>query len=300
MGLLILVSMCRTATPMLGWVIRAVLSSSLTGPRRGSTSPPESSLHALARLSFVAAEPALRRAAAVRSKSVTDVPLSCLGVLMSKAAVRFFLLVTLLLSLTSCSGSTRVASAGSDSTLATGAPSPENTTAVEQPLPAGGGNPAIKAAPLPVGGNEDGGPCLQVSWSGDAIPDGVGAMITSVVFEPNTYTRADNNCHTTPACINHVLRKSDTQCFLGIMPTDPAATSRDPADPVAVTVNGYVVCVDENAAVCTSFKESVTQQPGSLTVARPIVGGPTPAPQDSATGSGSDATPQSTSASPGG
>jgi len=219
---------------------------------------------------------------------------------MSKAAVRFFLLMTLLLPLASCSGSSRIDSSGSDSPLATGAPPTENTTAVEQPLPPGGGNPAIQVAPLPVGGNDPGDPCLQVSWSGDTIPDGVGAMIKSVDFEPNTYQRADNECSTKPACIDHVLRASDTQCFLGIMPTNRDATDRNQADPVSVTVNGYVVCANENGADCTSFKSAVKKQPGSLTVARPTVPGAAPAPQDSAPGSGSDATPQSTSTSTGG
>ena len=160
---------------------------------------------------------------------------------MSKAAVHLFLLVMLLLPLASCSRSSPIESVGSDSTLATRAPSTENTTAVEQPLPAGGGNPAIKAAPLPVGGNEDGGPCLGVSWSGDSIPDGVGAVIKSVDFEPDTYQRADSQCAQTPACIDHVLRASDTRCFVGIEPTNSAATGRDPVDPVSVTVQGYVV-----------------------------------------------------------
>jgi hypothetical protein len=222
---------------------------------------------------------------------------------MSKAAVRLCLLMALFLSLAACSGTDRIQSSGADSTLNSAAPPPENTTAVEQPQAARGDNPGIKVASLPVGGNEKGGPCFQVSWSGDTIPDGVGAMITSVVFPTGTYDQESTPCGT-PPCVGHALRASDTECSLTITPVDSNATDRDRDHPVNVIVNGFAVCDDNSSAACQGFKKALLDQSanGSLTVDPPIAPGTTqePAPTDSAPGPDTTTTPEATNASPGG
>ena len=225
-----------------------------------------------------------------------DVPLAFPGVLMSKAAVRLCLLMALFLTLAACSGSDRIQSAGADSTLDSAAPPPENTTAAEQPQAARGGNPGIKVASLPVGGNEDGSPCFQVSWSGDTIPDGVGAVITSVVFPAGTYEQESTPC-STPPCVGHALTALDTRCSLTITPVDSSATDRDRDHPVSVTVNGFAVCDDNSSAACQDFTAALLAQSanGSLTVDPPIA----PAPAGSAPGPDTTTT-EATNAGPGG
>lgn len=222
---------------------------------------------------------------------------------MSKAAVRLCLLMALFLSLAACSGSDPIQSSSADSTLDSAAPPPENTTAVEQPQAARGDNPGIKAASLPVGGQENGDPCFQVSWSGETIPDGVGAMITKVEFPAGTYDQENTGC-SGPPCVGHALTASDTQCSLTITPVDSSAKGRDLDHRVTVTVYGFAVCDDNGSAICQDFKTALSAQStnGSLQVAPPITSGTTqaPAPTDSAPGPDTTTTPEATNASPGG
>ena len=222
---------------------------------------------------------------------------------MSKAAVRLCLLMALFLSLAACSGSDPIQSSSADSTLDSAAPPPENTTAVEQPQAARGDNPGIKAASLPVGGTENGDPCFHVSWSGDTIPDGVGAMITKVEFPADTYDQENTGC-SGPPCVGHALTASDPQCSLTITPVVSSHKGRDSNHPVRVMVYGFAVCDDNSSAICQGFKTALSTQStnGSLEVAPPIAEITTqaPAPTDSAPGPGATTTPPATDASPGG
>ena len=216
---------------------------------------------------------------------------------MSKAACRLCLLMALFLSLAACAGSDQAQPSGDASVLGTAAPPPENTTAVEQPQATREDNPGIEVASLPVGGNEDGGPCFQVSWSGDTIPDGVGARITSVVFPAGTYAQENTPC-SSPPCVGHILTASATQCSLTITPLDSSATDRDRDHPVNVTVNGSAWCNDNSSAACQDFTAALLAQSAnsSLTVDPPIA----PPPPDSPAGPDSTTTPAATDAVPGG
>jgi hypothetical protein len=224
---------------------------------------------------------------------------------MSKIAVRFWLCVVFLLALTACSGSNAVQS-GSTSALATGAPSTENTTAVEQPLPARGGNPGISVASLPIGGQSegatgtDGAQCVRVNWilsaSGDTIPSGLAVEITSVAFEPDAYRVADNPCQE-PPCIGHIFRASELVCDLPIRPTDASATGLSETEQVSVSAQGRVLCTDYGDVACKTFVSAVRGSPQTLTVPLPISPQAT---QDSAGGSGATPQPQVTSTSSGG
>jgi len=228
-----------------------------------------------------------------------------MGVLMSKAVVRFWLSVAFLLALTACSGSNAVQS-GSAPALATGAPSTENTTALEQPLPVRGGNPGISVASLPIGGQSEGATgtddvqCVRVNWilstSGDTIPSGLAVEITSVAFEPDAYRVTDNPCQG-PPCIGHVFRASELACDLPIRPTDASATGLSDTEQVSVSAQGRVLCIDYGGVPCKTFVSAVRGDPQTLTV--PLPTSPQ-APQDSVTGSGATSPPQMSSASSGG
>ena len=190
---------------------------------------------------------------------------------MSKAAVRTCMSVVLLLALSACSGASPD-QPGSTPTVAADAAAPptENTTAVEQPLPPQEGKPGISVATLPIGGNDQGlDPCVQVSWSGGDIPQGYGAEINGVGFEPDAYQQSDASCPGSP-CMGHVFRANELQCDLAIRPSDASKTDRSGNEQVKVFMDGRVLCPDYSAAACTDFAESVRKQSSSMTLALPI------------------------------
>jgi hypothetical protein len=194
-----------------------------------------------------------------------------MGVLMSKAAARLLLPVALLLVVTACSGD-RQAQTDPGPTVAIdgAAPPTERTAAVEQPLPRQDGEPGIKVASLPIGGAEGGGPCVQVSWSGNQIPEGFGVKVNKVRFEPGTYTLADNACTgSQPSCAGFVFRASETGCLLAIRPADPLKTERIQSERVSLRMTGRALCPDYGDAACGTFVTDVVKAPSSMTVARP-------------------------------
>lgn len=227
---------------------------------------------------------------------------------MSKAAVRFFLPVALLLALTACSGTNQDQPA-SESVLgvATEAtPAEENTTAVEQPLPPRDDNPGISVATLPIGGGS-GGPigaagaqCVRVNWilstTGDSIPAGLSVEITGAAFEPDVYRVTDDACQG-PPCIGKIFRASERACDVPIRPRVAGATGLNESEEVKLSAQGRVLCTNYDGAPCKSFVAAVHGEPQTISLALPVW--PDPAP-DSTADSGAATPSDTTSPSSGG
>jgi hypothetical protein len=225
---------------------------------------------------------------------------------MSKAAVRSCLSVVILLAATACSGAdqTQPVVAG---TVATDAPSTENTTAAERPQAPRGGNPGIAVASLPVGGQSagpqgtGGAQCLSVNWvlTTHAIPSGLAVKITDVAFDPAVYRVTDDSCQG-PPCSGFTFQGSERACDLPVRPRLEGATALSETEQVTVSMAGHVLCTDYSGAACTTFVESVRGLPSTLALWLPVTPESPTSPPDSATGSATNAPPQSTSATPGG
>ena len=223
----------------------------------------------------------------------------CLGVLMSKAAVRTCLPVLFLLALAACSGAQPTDSVSVAGTAAEAPPSTENTTAVEEPQAPKEGDPAIQVASLPIGGTgpdstgPDGNRCVTANWAptddAASLTQGYGVTVTTVILDPDAYLQTDGACPG-PPCIGHTFRTSDLACDVSLRPTEAGKTDLG-AQEIALSMKGEVLCPAPGSQPCQDFRDAVENDPRRVTVRVPVA---PQAPADSNTGSG-DTTPSETS-----
>jgi hypothetical protein len=221
---------------------------------------------------------------------------------MSKAAARLGLLVVFVLTLAACSGGDRNEPVTVAGTAAEAPPSTENTTALEQPQAPGADKPGISVASLPIGDPDgfaldgDGAQCIHVTWiqSSDAIPEGLGVQVTGASFVPAVYRSASFSCER-PTCEGHVFRGSDLTCDLSIRPVRESETELLDNPPVAMSLQGQVLCTDFAADSCKNFAGEVRDQAQTLSLKLPAAPLNTP---DSTVGTGTDNTPRTPTSNP--
>jgi hypothetical protein len=231
-------------------------------------------------------------------------------VLMSQAAVRSRLPVVVFVvvnALAACSGADQTQPVSVAGTVASAAPSTENTTAVEKPQAPRGGNPGIAVASLPVGGQSAGSPgtggaqCLSVNWvlTTNPIPPGLAVKVTDFAFDPGVYRVTDDPCPGSP-CSGFTFQGSERACDLPVRPVVATATALSETEQVTVSMGGHVLCTDYSGAACRTFVESVRGLPSTLALWLPVTPEAPTVPAGPTTGSATNAPLQSTSATPGG
>jgi len=218
---------------------------------------------------------------------------------MSKAAVRLGLLVVFVLILAACSGGDRNEPVTVAGTAVEAPPSTENTTALEQPQAPGADKPGVSLASLPIGDPDgfsrdgDGAQCIHVTWiqSPGAIAEGLGVQVTGASFVPPVYRSGSFSCER-PTCEGHVFRGADLTCDLSIRPVRESETELLDDPPVIMSLQGQVLCTDFTSDSCKNFAGEVRDQAQTLSLKLPAAPLDTP---DSTVGTGTDATPKTTS-----
>jgi hypothetical protein len=223
---------------------------------------------------------------------------------MSKSAACLGLPVMFVLALAGCSGGDRNEPVSVAGTAADATPSTENTTAVEQPQAPGNDKPGISLASLPVGDPDGfsldgtGAQCIHVTWiqSSDAIPEGLGVLVTGAGFVPEVYRTSSSSCKR-PTCVGHVFHGSDLTCDLSIRPIRDTETTLLNSPPVTMSLQGQALCADFAADSCKDFAREVRDQAQTLALKLPAAPLNTPA---STIGTTTDLSPRTSTSSPGG
>ena len=138
-------------------------------------------------------------------------------------------------------------------------PSPEPTTPTTTTTTRRG-NPAIKVARLPVGGDasddltDPSRQCAHVTWIASPqgqIPGGTAVEITRVLFDPPVFEVAAGGCAGSqrPSCVHYLFRRGALECDLGVRVRGPVADDANPS----VGFSGLVYCPSNSSASCRSF-----------------------------------------------